>query len=91
MVQQFSGVAHQVINALTPAQLEALEQQLLTAVQNVLGGDVSLQDAVNQVLAQLQQALGSDSAVLSNVQPVVQQFVSVVGPLLSLFSSNLVG
>jgi molybdopterin converting factor small subunit len=91
LVQQFSGVAHQVINALTPSQLENLEQQLLTAVQSVLSGGVPLQDAVNQVLAQLQQALGSDSAILSNVQPVVQQFVSVVGPLLSLFSSNLVG
>jgi len=80
-----------VINALTPSQLETLEQQLVLAAQNVLSGGVPLQDAVNQVLAQLQQNLGSDSAILSNVQPVVQQFVSVVGPLLSLFSSNLVG
>jgi len=89
LVQQFSGVAHQVINALTPSQLEALEQQLLTAVQSVLSGDVPLQAAVNQVLAQLQQALGQDSSILSNVQPVVQQLLSVVGPLLSLLSSNI--
>jgi ABC-type glycerol-3-phosphate transport system substrate-binding protein len=91
LAQQFTGIAHQVINALSPSQLETLEQQIVLAAQSVLSGGVPLQDAVNQVLAQLQQALGSDSAILSNVQPVVQQFVSVVGPLLSLFSSNLVG
>jgi len=91
LAQQLTGVAHQVINALTPSQLETLEQQIVLAAQNVLSGGVPLQDAVNQVFAQLQQTLGSDSAVLSNVQPVVQQFVSVVGPLLSLFPSNLVG
>jgi hypothetical protein len=91
LAQQLTGVAHQVINALSPAQLETLEQQIVLAAQNVLSGSVPLQDAVNQVFAQLQQTLGSDSAILSNVQPVVQQLVSVVGPLLSLFSSNLVG
>jgi molybdopterin converting factor small subunit len=91
LVQQFSGVVHQVINALSPSQLETLEQQLLLVAQSVLSGGVPLQDAVNQVFAQLQQTLGSDSAILSNVQPFVQQLVSVVGPLLSLFPSNLVG
>ncbi|CAF1649847.1 unnamed protein product [Adineta steineri] len=85
---QFNNIAGQIIDVLSPIELQILQQKAVQLAVNVYNGKVDSITAADQLLQHLEEYLGSNLQVFSTVKPLVQQLTEAVILVVPILPSN---
>ncbi|UJR34491.1 hypothetical protein I4U23_021899 [Adineta vaga] len=73
---QLSNAANQLPSAVSPFQLNSLEQQALQVVLNIINGNADISTAVDHLVERIEQNLESNPQFFGIVQSVAQKLVN---------------
>ncbi|CAF0974627.1 unnamed protein product [Adineta steineri] len=86
---QFNNIAGQIIDVLSPIELQILQQKAVQLAVNVYNGKVDSITAADQLLQHLEEYLGSNLQVFCTVKPLVQQLTEAVILVIPILPSNI--